>query len=193
MFRIAFGIFGALSFDLLKNRTCNNPNTVQCPKKHSANILNSLAGRNNWEVTQYSSFLWDVSTLIPGIPVVAVVMKYNLVSGGILSPRKAFFFAVIFPWIVTAFCYEAQALASMCAWAGLLVQGYINFAVPVYLYIKSLNQPISDSHICAERPVHALPKHWKTQTKLWIAWALLGFFVVSCSLCIIHSFFSGPT
>jgi len=182
IFRIAIGLFGGLAYCL----TIKNCNGTRCQKKHAANILNSLAGPKNWEITQYSSFIWDVATLIPGIPVLAVVMKYNLASGKILSPRNAFIFAVIFPWIVTAFCYESSALASMCAWAGLCVQGYINFAVPVYLYIKSLQQPFPES-LSPEKPVHALPKHWKTRTKYIIAWSILIFFVVICTLCIIRA------
>merc|ERR1719433_1059958 len=145
VFRIVFGLFGASAYPLLRGDALPKKYGVNRQKKGAANILNSLGLPCNWTITQYSSFLWDVSTLIPGIPVVAVVMKYNLVNGGILSPRNAFLFAVIFPWVVTAFCYESSALASMCAWAGLCVQGYINFAVPVYLYIKSLQRHFPES------------------------------------------------
>ena len=33
------------------------------------------------QVTQYSAYVWDFSTLIPGIPVLAIMIRYNLLSG----------------------------------------------------------------------------------------------------------------
>eukprot|EP00492_Amphilonche_elongata_P005050 TRINITY_DN59_c0_g2_i1.p1 TRINITY_DN59_c0_g2~~TRINITY_DN59_c0_g2_i1.p1 ORF type:complete len:117 (-),score=10.60 TRINITY_DN59_c0_g2_i1:770-1120(-) len=79
------GILGAFAFSMM------NPHTGM-PNKGSANILNLLAGPGNLQITQYSSLLWDISTIIPGIPVLAVVMKYNLVSGEIMSDRNSFYF-----------------------------------------------------------------------------------------------------
>jgi len=179
LFRITVGIAGAFAYPLLKTN-------ARLPRKGAENILNFLAKKTELDITQYSSLLWDISTIIPGIPVLAVVMKYNLVSGGIMSDRDSFLFSVVLPWVVTMFCYESGVLASMCAWAGLFIQGYINFAVPVYLYILALRKHPRSFKGCIE----ALPRHWSLQTKSRLAWVILIFFIILCTACIIQAFFS---
>lgn len=180
IFRCIVGILGAFAFSMM------NPHTG-LPNKGSANILNLLAGPGNLQITQYSSLLWDISTIIPGIPVLAVVMKYNLVSGEIMSDRNSFLFSVVLPWVVTMFCYESDLLANMCAWAGLCIQGYINFAVPVYLYILALRNDSSDPRPPFSGAIEALPRCWSLKTKRCVAWSILVFFVTICTGCIVQT------
>jgi hypothetical protein len=37
-------------------------------------------------------------------------IRYNLLSGKVCGPFWSFFWGVVAPWIVTAFCYETQLL-----------------------------------------------------------------------------------
>ena len=55
---VSFGVCGALSYSL----TDSNDK----PIRNSDNMLNLLVKSDNLEITQYSSFLWNITTLIPG-------------------------------------------------------------------------------------------------------------------------------
>jgi hypothetical protein len=104
----------------------------------SDNILTNLASSSMPEFTRYSSYFWNILTLLPGIPILAIMIKYNLLTGRIANPFWANFFGVVLPWIVTAFCYEQQLLSTLCNWVAILVQGYINFLVPILVYRRAL-------------------------------------------------------
>lgn len=69
----------------------------------------TLAGRSE------QAYFWNISTLIPGIPVLAIMVRYNLMNSGVVGPKSAFFFGVVAPWLVTMFCYQASMLVSICA------------------------------------------------------------------------------
>jgi len=101
-------------------------------------IVELLLGDHQPIYTQYSAYLWDITTLIPGIPVLAVMVRYNLLSGNVCGKYGAFFWGVVFPWLVTAFCYEKDALSLICTWVAIVVQGYINFVIPAMLYRTAL-------------------------------------------------------
>ena len=60
------------------------------------------------------AYFWNISTLIPGIPVLAIMVRYNLQNSGVVGPKLAFFFGVVAPWLVTMFCYQASMLVSIC-------------------------------------------------------------------------------
>jgi hypothetical protein len=56
----------------------------------------------------------------------------------VCSPRMSFFFGVVAPWILTAFLYNTDILSIFCNWVAIVIQGYINFVVPVVLYRAAL-------------------------------------------------------
>jgi hypothetical protein len=44
------------------------------PRPESDDILNILTLQRNWPVTVYAAYLWDITTIIPGIPVLAIMV-----------------------------------------------------------------------------------------------------------------------
>lgn len=68
------------------------------------------------------------------------IVRYNLLSGNVCGPFWSFFFGVVFPWIVTAFCYEQDVLTTLCNWVAIICSGYINFVVPAMLYHTALSR-----------------------------------------------------
>ncbi|EDQ87491.1 uncharacterized protein MONBRDRAFT_37937 [Monosiga brevicollis MX1] len=108
------------------------------PRPHSDDILNIILHRDQPEVSQYSAYLWDITTLIPGIPVLAIMVRYNLLSGKVCNRFWSFVFGVVAPWVITAFCYETNVLQEFCNWVAIVVQGYINFVIPAMLYRSAL-------------------------------------------------------
>ncbi|CAI5514175.1 unnamed protein product, partial [Closterium sp. Naga37s-1] len=58
--------------------------------------------------TEFSVYMWGFFGYIPGIPILAIMVRYNLQSSGLFSDSAAFFWAVVAPWLLTAFFYQAQ-------------------------------------------------------------------------------------
>ncbi|EGD76432.1 hypothetical protein PTSG_07549 [Salpingoeca rosetta] len=127
--KVVVGLLGGWAYWLVYNNK---------PREGADDILNILVLQNQPQVTQYSAYLWDVTTLIPGIPVLAIMIRYNLLNGRVCNRFWSFFWGVVFPWIVTMFCYERPLLTTFCNWIAIAVQGYINFVVPALLYRSAL-------------------------------------------------------
>jgi hypothetical protein len=61
------------------------------------NILNRLGEQDMPVVTKLSSYLWNIFTLIPGIPVLAIMVRYNLLNGTGAGPKTAAFLGAAGP------------------------------------------------------------------------------------------------
>ncbi len=128
--KIATGLLGGWAFALVLPSGDTRSN--------SDDILSILLHDQTPRVSQYAAYLWDLTTLVPGIPVLAIMVRYNLLSGRVCGRAGAFFWGVVAPWIVTMFCYETDVLMQFCNWVAIVVQGYINFVVPALLYRAAL-------------------------------------------------------
>eukprot|EP00054_Salpingoeca_dolichothecata_P017322 m.103475 g.103475 ORF g.103475 m.103475 type:complete len:573 (+) comp22406_c0_seq1:53-1771(+) len=128
--KLLTGLLGAWAYNLLQ------PDGSQ--RTDADDILNILVLDNQPKITIYSAYLWDITTLIPGIPVLAIMVRYNLLSGHVCGRYQSFFWGVVSPWLVTAFLYEMGVLMTFCNWVAILVQGYINFVIPALLYRSAL-------------------------------------------------------
>ena len=49
----------------------------------ATDILNLLVLRDQPDITQYSAYMWDLTTMIPGIPILGIMIRYNLLSGNV--------------------------------------------------------------------------------------------------------------
>ncbi len=130
--KIITGLMGGWAFAMqLPDGTTRN---------NADDVLDLLLEDSSPKVSQYAAYLWDITTLIPGIPVLAIMVRYNLLSGKVCGRYQAFFWGVVAPWLVTMFCYETNVLVTFCNWIAICVQGYINFVVPALLYRAALLQ-----------------------------------------------------
>jgi amino acid permease len=103
------------------------------------NILNRLVETHDMPlITVYSAYFWNISTLIPGIPVLAIMVRYNLLNSKACGPKMAFFLGVVAPWLVTMFCYQASMLTTICNWTAVLFISGVNLVVPVAVYRQAL-------------------------------------------------------
>ena len=82
--------------------------------------------------------MWGFFGYIPGIPILSIMVRYNLLSSGVVGSTGAFFWAVLAPWVLTAFTYQAQVLVQFCNLVAVFCQGFINLVVPVMLYRAAL-------------------------------------------------------
>ena len=95
LMKLAAGMLGAWAYTLVIEG-------VPRSDPDASDILQLLMLHDQPAITQWSAYLWDVTTLIPGIPVLAIMIRYNLLSGGVCGPFWSFFWGVVFPWL-TAF------------------------------------------------------------------------------------------
>ena len=104
-------------------------------------VLNMLTFKSNSQFTQIVTYLWNLLTIIPGIPVYSVIIRYNLLQDKSFKVGKfaAFAWAVLLPWGIVMFTYERKVLLSITSWGGILVQGFANFAVPAALYYRAIH------------------------------------------------------
>eukprot|EP00039_Didymoeca_costata_P020335 m.340903 g.340903 ORF g.340903 m.340903 type:complete len:559 (+) comp19629_c0_seq1:222-1898(+) len=175
--KLMAGLFGAWAYQLVTE--ASDGHRVPRTNPDATDILNLLMLKDQSAFSQYAAYIWDITTLIPGIPVLAIMIRYNLLNGNVCGQFWSFFWGVVFPWIVTAFCYQQDMLNSLCNWIAIIVQGYINFVIPAMLYHDSLirypdNQILSvnsSSELSAllgvkdaQQDVQAVPKYIKIGT-----------------------------
>lgn len=147
--KVLTGLLGAWAFALIL------PDGT--PRSQSDDILSVLLQDETPVVSQYVAYLWDITTLIPGIPVLAIMVRYNLLNGKVCGRMGAFFWGVVAPWLVTMFLYETDVLVQFCTWVGIVVQGYINFVVPVLLYKNALQRYPNESDLVLGEEAKHLP------------------------------------
>ena len=78
LLQLAFGLLGAWAFDLVGPK-------ATCTKSDCQNILLIFDHPDMPVITRYSSYLFMLTTLVPGIPVLAIAVRYNLQSSGLCS------------------------------------------------------------------------------------------------------------
>ncbi|CAI5486305.1 unnamed protein product [Closterium sp. Naga37s-1] len=107
---ILLGLLGAWAYKLVDD--------AGHPFKGTDNMLNMLDGQADAATacghphvapaTEFSVYMWGFFGYIPGIPILAIMVRYNLQASGLFSDSAAFFWAVVAPWLLTAFFYQAQ-------------------------------------------------------------------------------------
>lgn len=104
----------------------------------SSNVLNVISRHAPagplGVVTRIAVYLFNFATIIPGIPVISILVRYNLVTAKFCPPWVANMIGVVAPWVVSMFFYHGQGLSIVVNWSAILFQGFINFAVPALLY-----------------------------------------------------------
>ena len=99
---------------------CTTQRTAQRTAHCTASSILALPGWSSRSVSSSASFFQcdvrrSISTLIPGIPVLAIMVRYNLLNAGDVGPRMASFLGVVAP------C-ERQRNEAASAMAGSSVQ-----------------------------------------------------------------------
>jgi len=122
VFYLSIGIFGALAFDFNSNDDL-------------LSVINASTTGVNHYIAQVFVYLFPVAALLSSIPVYSIVIRYNLVENKICRKSFAQFWAVVFPWVLSVVFYTGAGLLVLINWASLLVTGFINFVIPMILFI----------------------------------------------------------
>ena len=68
-----------------------------------------------------------------------ITTRYNLYIGKVCGKRWSYFWGVIAPWLV-AFCFsQSTYFAQLINWASLIVNGVVNFLVPMIIYLRAVS------------------------------------------------------
>eukprot|EP01052_Picozoa_sp_SAG31_P007364 SAG31_NODE_351_length_17237_cov_7.010445_8_plen_703_part_00 len=87
-------------------------------------------------------YCFSVLGLISSIPVFSIIVRYNLLSTGLIkSGCVANLYATVAPWIVALLVYAGPLLSLSVNWTGLLTTAPLNFTLPAWLYIKIILRP----------------------------------------------------
>jgi len=89
-------------------------------------------------ITQIGVYLFPIVTLLSGIPVFSIIIRYNLLENKICNKFWANFWAVIFPWLISVVFYTGNGLLNVVNWTSLVVNGIINFVIPMVLYLVAM-------------------------------------------------------
>jgi Transmembrane amino acid transporter protein len=87
--------------------------------------------------SQITVYAFPLVALLTGIPIFSIIVRYNLVENNIMRKSFANVFAVLLPWLVAIPAYTGTGLMLVINWTSLLINGAINFIIPVTLYILS--------------------------------------------------------
>eukprot|EP01126_Amoeba_proteus_P038410 TRINITY_DN4000_c0_g1_i2.p1 TRINITY_DN4000_c0_g1~~TRINITY_DN4000_c0_g1_i2.p1 ORF type:complete len:392 (-),score=73.38 TRINITY_DN4000_c0_g1_i2:148-1323(-) len=125
LLKFMFGWFAACTFP--------NP-------RYRSNFLNLLSAEVDGplrQITKIAVYVFNISAMIPGIPVYSIMVKYNLLTSRITGPFGAFIFAVVVPWLLSVFFYHGKGFSTVVNWSALVFQGFVNFVIPCILFYKA--------------------------------------------------------
>lgn len=139
-------LLGAWAYDLLHRKNQTDSQNILLVMDHE---------RAQW-TTKLSAYLFNFTTLIPGIPVIAVVVRYNLLSSGACGKWSASFFGVVLPWVLTVLLFRTSLFVTALNWAAMLCMGPVNFIVPPLVFLSAVRRFPQES---PPRDIIALDSH----------------------------------
>ena len=117
----AVGVLGALAFP-------------QVPENMLSLMLSSQVGLT----TRLCATLFGVVIIGFGVPIFCVIMRYNLVSGGLCSEGWAHVWSSVLPWACAWMLYQGNLVLHLLSWSGLVLNGFIDFLMPGAVTLASL-------------------------------------------------------
>eukprot|EP00629_Pelagomonadales_sp_RCC1024_P006077 CAMPEP_0119285398 /NCGR_PEP_ID=MMETSP1329-20130426/32103_1 /TAXON_ID=114041 /ORGANISM="Genus nov. species nov., Strain RCC1024" /LENGTH=455 /DNA_ID=CAMNT_0007286109 /DNA_START=119 /DNA_END=1483 /DNA_ORIENTATION=- len=103
-------------------------------KRASDNVLDELAASGDASV-RAGTGLFAYAILGLGVPVFCVLMRYNLVAGG-MPLAWAHFCGGALPWLVSWLVYRGHGVLRVLTWSGLVLNASIDFVAPMVLAAK---------------------------------------------------------
>lgn len=100
------------------------------------NMLVELGETHRPTYVRIASYTFGLSAIGFGVPLSLVIVRYNLQMGGLLSAQTATVVACLVPWLVSWPLYRGHAALDLISWAGLGVNGLINFCLPLLLALR---------------------------------------------------------
>jgi len=116
---VVFGVLGALGHSHV-----------------GGNVFNSMQHHTTSVVTHIAIFLFNFGVILPGIPIYAIISRYNLMEGKFLSPNTAFFWSTVAPWLAALLLCGSKGFIETVTWGGVVLSSLLEFIVPALLYLR---------------------------------------------------------
>mmetsp|Transcript_31874 Transcript_31874/g.44440 ORF Transcript_31874/g.44440 Transcript_31874/m.44440 type:complete len:599 (+) Transcript_31874:37-1833(+) len=123
---------GTLMFALMG---CVGAMAYQFP--NGADLLTKLSMPSQWFVTRVLAQLFPPLVLVPGIPILSIIVRYNLLENRVCGPFNANMIAVVLPWLIAFLTMSGNKLNIILNWSGLLTVVPLNFLIPCAMYLIS--------------------------------------------------------
>jgi hypothetical protein len=96
-------------------------------------VQTKLAALSKW-----TFFIFPLAVNVPTIPVMKIMLRYNLQSNHIKSTSRAKAVASFLPWVLVTVFYSGNGFANVINYTGLLLCGLCSYILPLVFYIKSM-------------------------------------------------------
>ena len=105
-------------------------------EKVASNVLTTFASGGHLG-TEISAYIFSLGVIGLGIPLFSIMIRYNLYVGKVFGPKLSAFFGVVLPWLVSWPLYQGNGFGIFVSWASLLINSFINFGLPMVIYITA--------------------------------------------------------
>mmetsp|Transcript_20201 Transcript_20201/g.42320 ORF Transcript_20201/g.42320 Transcript_20201/m.42320 type:complete len:546 (+) Transcript_20201:19-1656(+) len=102
------------------------------------NFLAYLSAGHLGVTSQITANLFSFFIIGLGVPLFQVVMRYNLVHSGVVTPRVGVVMTSILPWGLSWMVYQGAGILEVLTWSGLCLNGLIGFILPVIVSYRAL-------------------------------------------------------
>ncbi|GAB5359374.1 hypothetical protein AAMO2058_000538500 [Amorphochlora amoebiformis] len=128
---------------------------------HGADLLTKLSMPDQWLATRVSAQLFPPLVLVPGIPILSIIVRYNLLENKVCGPVMANIVGVVFPWLISLFTMSGNLLNVILNWSGILTVGPLNFLIPCTMFLLSMRH----TKIRKARSMKELPSRKSSDSK----------------------------
>ncbi|EJK71354.1 hypothetical protein THAOC_07220 [Thalassiosira oceanica] len=73
---------------------------------------------------------------VASVPVYCLLAKDTLINDAGLPPTPSFLMSNVVPWIIIALTYNASFFEAFVNWSGLVILGFCNFSLPLWLDLR---------------------------------------------------------
>eukprot|EP01125_Pyxidicula_operculata_P011903 TRINITY_DN3897_c0_g1_i1.p1 TRINITY_DN3897_c0_g1~~TRINITY_DN3897_c0_g1_i1.p1 ORF type:complete len:415 (+),score=65.00 TRINITY_DN3897_c0_g1_i1:257-1501(+) len=88
-------------------------------------------------ISQIAVYLFPISVVATSIPIMSIIIRYNLLENKLAGKAMANFWGVVFPWIIVIPFYTGSGLLEVITWSSIFFQSVVNFILPFLIYIKA--------------------------------------------------------
>ena len=103
------------------------------------NVLDALTGRAASTLTRVAGGVFAFAIIGLGVPIFSVLMRYNLVSGG-LGRRAATVVAGALPWAASWLVYRGHGIVNVLSWSGLILNSVVDFGLPLCAALATMDK-----------------------------------------------------
>ena len=108
------------------------------PGSKSEQMLSIIVSERVGLFTRLCGTIFGVVIIGFGVPIFVVIMRYNLVNGGLCSERWAHVWSSVLPWGTAWMLYQGSVTLKLLAYSGIVLNGFTDFVTPGVVTLVSL-------------------------------------------------------